>query len=488
MPKPSTTSTAAATDEETPDEDYDVPEATEEVLQLLLAALGDRDTIVRWSAAKGVGRVTGRLPRDLADQVLESLLDLFSRQHSDGAWHGGCLAVAELGRRGLLLPQRLAQVVPVVLRALQYDEVRGSTSVGAHVRDAASYVCWAFARAYDPAVLQAHVGQLAAQLLVTAVYDRESNVRRAAAAAYQENVGRLGTVPHGIAVIGVMDYFSVGNRSHSYLEVAASIAAFPEYHPALLSHLVEVKMCHWDAELRHLAAQSLGRLVAADPAAVCQRLVGNVLPAALSIDLHGRHGAVLCLGQALLSLSRHEPTSCWSRLSTDKLVDIADLPATLEARQHFRGMGGAMLHTAGECGDGFSAERFLTFLLLFFLQLQVCQFVRDLATAGFPVEIGRDNSEGGSRLSQWLTFLRASVEHVEEGLRTMAGDALSAVCQYCLLKDPTRFRAEVLEPLVTALGHAGQHTAPSYRRIGLARALGGTPGLLAATFADTVSA
>ncbi len=54
----------------------------------------------------GIGRVTGRLPRDLADDVVGSLLGLFSLRESDAAWHGGCLAMAELGRRGLLLPQR----------------------------------------------------------------------------------------------------------------------------------------------------------------------------------------------------------------------------------------------------------------------------------------------------------------------------------------------------------------------------------------------
>ena len=50
--------------------------------------------------------MTGRLPRDLADDVVGSLLGLFSLRESDAAWHGGCLAMAELGRRGLLLPQR----------------------------------------------------------------------------------------------------------------------------------------------------------------------------------------------------------------------------------------------------------------------------------------------------------------------------------------------------------------------------------------------
>lgn len=65
----------------------------------------------------------------------------------------GCLALAELGRRGLLLPERLkdgrlqlsyavhladdwshdflpSAVVPVVMKALAYDERRGSYSVG----------------------------------------------------------------------------------------------------------------------------------------------------------------------------------------------------------------------------------------------------------------------------------------------------------------------------------------------------------------------
>ncbi|ERE67557.1 tubulin-specific chaperone D [Cricetulus griseus] len=43
-----------------------------------------------------------------------------------------------------------AYIVTVILKALTYDEKRGACSVGANVRDAACYVCWAFARAYEP--------------------------------------------------------------------------------------------------------------------------------------------------------------------------------------------------------------------------------------------------------------------------------------------------------------------------------------------------
>jgi len=44
------------------------------------------------------------------------------------------LAVAELARRGLILPSFLTKIVPSIEKALQYDEPRGETSVGSHVR------------------------------------------------------------------------------------------------------------------------------------------------------------------------------------------------------------------------------------------------------------------------------------------------------------------------------------------------------------------
>jgi len=122
-------------------------------------------------------------------------------------------------KRGLLLPQRLDEVIPLVLKALTYDETRGYVSVGSHIRDAACYVCWAFARAYETEVLRPHVRDIAGALVVVTVFDREINCRRAASAAFQEHVGRQGTFPHGIDILTTADYFTVSVRSHAYLNI-----------------------------------------------------------------------------------------------------------------------------------------------------------------------------------------------------------------------------------------------------------------------------
>ncbi|XP_070340005.1 tubulin-specific chaperone D isoform X5 [Equus asinus] len=206
---------------ETPDGDADddVPEEVERVIEQLLVGLKDKDTVVRWSAAKGIGRMAGRLPKELADDVVGSVLDCFSFQETDNAWHGGCLALAELGRRGLLLPSRLVDVVAVILKALIYEEKRGACSVGANVRDAACYVCWAFARAYEPQELKPFVAEISSALVIAAVFDRSVTCRRAASAAFQENVGRQGTFPHGIDILTAADYFAVGNRSNCFLVI-----------------------------------------------------------------------------------------------------------------------------------------------------------------------------------------------------------------------------------------------------------------------------
>ncbi|KAI9279580.1 armadillo-type protein [Sporodiniella umbellata] len=261
------------------DDEEDVSENLEVIIELLLNDLRDRDTIVRWSAAKGIGRITQRLPQELAEDVVSSLLELYGENAflnkntnsidlsavSDSTWHGTTLAVAELARRGLLLPDRLKEAIPWIVKGLKFDIKRGSHSIGAHVRDACCYVCWAFARAYDPSIIAPFVKEIAQNLVIVSVFDREINVRRASSAAFQENVGRQGIFPHGIEIIQVADYFTLGNRNSSFLSIATEISKFEEYRYHLIQHLIHVTSRHWDKSMRTLASKALYNLVGSDP-------------------------------------------------------------------------------------------------------------------------------------------------------------------------------------------------------------------------------
>ena len=65
-------------------------------------------------------------------------------------------------KRGLLLPYRLEVMVHLLLQALVYDELKSYMSVGQHIRDAASYLCSALARASEPSVLKPFMTKIAA--------------------------------------------------------------------------------------------------------------------------------------------------------------------------------------------------------------------------------------------------------------------------------------------------------------------------------------
>ncbi|KAM7476319.1 hypothetical protein LguiB_023562 [Lonicera macranthoides] len=340
------------------DEEIDVPPIIEEIIEELLSGLRDTDTVVRWSAAKGIGRITSCLTYSQSDEVLSSVLELFSPGEGDGSWHGGCLALAELARRGLLLPVSLPKVVPVVVKALHYDVRRGPHSVGSHVRDAAAYVCWAFGRAYSHTDMKKILEELAPHLLTIACYDREVNCRRAAAAAFQENVGRQGNYPHGIDIVNTADYFALSSRVNAYLHVAVSVAEYGGYLYQFMEELLYNKICHWDKGLRELASEALSILVKHDPEYSGNFVLEKLIPCTLSSDLCMRHGATLAAGELVLALHK-----CGYSLSTgyswtnrvkllslfslaDKQKSVAGIVPGIEKARLYRGKGGEIMRSA----------------------------------------------------------------------------------------------------------------------------------------------
>lgn len=315
-------STKGGKDQQGDDDDYfdDVnTEHLESIIDFLLTALKDKDTVVRWSAAKGIGRITQRLDQDMADEIVNSLLKLFSPHEGDGAWHGSCLAVAELSRRGLLLPERLKEVFPILFRALLFDQNQGNYSVGSHVRDAACYVAWAFARAYDPSLIKEHMLSLAQHLLIVSLFDREINCRRAASAAFQEHVGRQGNFPHGINILTEADYFTLGVRSNAYLNVSIFVGQYEEYFQGFVDHLATIKLKNWDPEVRRLAAATLSLFSPLHPDYLSKRILPSLVPLCLNESVLIRHGAIYGVSEIIIGLAGKSHLHCCVNLMKDSI-------------------------------------------------------------------------------------------------------------------------------------------------------------------------
>ncbi|KAG1872410.1 tubulin folding cofactor D C terminal-domain-containing protein [Suillus subalutaceus] len=289
------------------DEDVDVPEEIDTILESLFKSLQDKDTVVRWSAAKGIARLSERLPSDFSSQVFETILGLFSIHSIAGAsvydtpaiaeatWHGASLASAEMARRGLVQTSVLGSLLGWLSKALYFDIRKGSHSVGSNVRDAAAYVIWALARAQDPESFSPHARELAQWLVSVALFDREIHIRRAASAAFQEHVGRMALFPHGIDVLRKTDFYAVSVRRNAFTVAAPQVAEHLEYRSYLIDHIISITLRHWDVAMRELGAQALRRICELDLKTLGLECASKIAGFLHSVDVSDVHGALAAL-------------------------------------------------------------------------------------------------------------------------------------------------------------------------------------------------
>lgn len=380
------------------DDDIEVVDEIEEIIEELLQGLRSPSSDVRWSSAKGIGRITNRLSKSLGDEVVGTVVEMMSPIEPHEAWHGACLAIAELAKRGLLLPHRLSDLVPLLMQALCYDEMKSFMSVGQHIRDAACYMSWAFARAYNPQDLAPFVEKISSALLITTVFDREINCRRAASAAFQESVGRLGNFPHGIDILTVADFYSVGVRTNSFLEISDFIAQFSEYSNPLIDHLVSKKINHWDTVIRELAAKALNRLTKRSPEYMAKEIITKLLDFTDSIDVNTRHGGVLALGEITLALREleNDKNTRGLYLNPSIIDSLNKLILKFFDRDQFRGMSGEIMKQG--CSDF----------------IQNCSKARIEAT--------------DDCLDSWQSFIDKCLVNKSGQIREGATNALTSVC------------------------------------------------------------
>jgi len=105
----------------TPADADDVSGEVEVIVQEMLDTLSEKDTVVRFSAAKYLARISERLPSDMAGDVAGALLDMFERAFdevdtAERILQGSCLAFAELARRGRVPPELVARLVECALK------------------------------------------------------------------------------------------------------------------------------------------------------------------------------------------------------------------------------------------------------------------------------------------------------------------------------------------------------------------------------------
>ncbi|KAJ2930914.1 hypothetical protein H1R20_g6182, partial [Candolleomyces eurysporus] len=290
-------------------QESDVPQEIEQILEELLQSLEDKDTVIRYSAAKAIARVAEHLPSSFSSQIVDSVFALFA-VHSIAAaalydlpavaeytWHGACLACAELARRNQITDSHMPDLVEWLSKALYFD----------------------IPRTQNAATLKPHATDLANRLASVAIYDREIHIRRAASAAYQEHVGRTNLFPHGIDVLAKTDFYSVSIRKNAFLVAAPGVAQHPEYRESLLNHVLNVVLRHWDVSIRELGSQSLRNLCLIDLEDMASKALQKVIPLLESIDPADIHGGLLALTELGLAFQTGIQDSV---LRNEKLRDL----------------------------------------------------------------------------------------------------------------------------------------------------------------------
>ncbi|KAI9683032.1 MAG: hypothetical protein M1822_006225 [Bathelium mastoideum] len=327
-----------------PDADLgtDWSEIVEEVIGQLLESLGDKETPIRMAASKALSMITLKLPPEMAEEVIQSILDTFNvnifrtagssqsdlAQVDPAQWHGLTLTLGHLLFRGAPPTSQLPEILKTLLLALKFEQRSpAGVSIGANVRDAANFGIWSLSRRYSPKELalvnvdamknseeedvpldpsdsvsrvSPCVQQLlAVELLASACFDPTGNIRRGSSAALQELVGRHpDTILAGISLIQIVDYHTVGLRERAMVEVSSAAAALGEpavYLEPLFRHLLGWRgVRSGDSNSRTLAAKAIGRMSKIHVEGLFKVIAAN-LEAINQREIERRHGLLLSL-------------------------------------------------------------------------------------------------------------------------------------------------------------------------------------------------
>jgi len=329
----------------------------EDVIDYLLRSLGDRDTPVRYAAAKAISLIVLDLDPEMGHEIIQAVLDTFKedmpksgdafdvRSVNPLKWHGLTLALAHVLFKRTASPEQLPDIVSALVSALQFEQRTATgSSIGTNVRDAANFGIWSMSRRYTTDELlsvstitlrfvsaqsakhTSVIQMIAVQLILSACLDPAGNIRRGSSAALQELIGRHPNQVHnGIALVQIVEYQAVGLRRRAMVDVANHAA---ESHQMYWQALV-VGLLGWrglgsaDVSSREASADSLAKLSRSEHADTGSAVLDKVLQhlqQCSSSDAEALHGLILSLAHIIEhSLASHHDVAasgglggCWN--------------------------------------------------------------------------------------------------------------------------------------------------------------------------------
>jgi hypothetical protein len=344
----------------------------EDVIDHLLQSLGDRDTPVRYAAAKAISLIISELEPEMGHEVIQAVLDTFKEDIPRSTigidyqtvnvlkWHGLTLTLSHALFKRSASPSQLLDILNALVSALNFEQRTATgSSVGTNVRDAANFGIWSLSRRYTSDELlsvdmkdlrsaassskQATVIQvMAVQLLLSACLDPAGNIRRGSSAALQELIGRHpNQVTEGIAIVQIVDYQAVGLRKRGLIDVAGKAASLDRaYWEALVDGLIGWRgLNSVDVISREAAASSLASFVtiAGEPESktyIEKRLLAGLQDSAIEA-MHG----IICSLSNLLDLPTNDGTDeeftvhrhYWKSLQLCGIPEVDFNPRTLKS-------------------------------------------------------------------------------------------------------------------------------------------------------------
>ncbi|KAH3672125.1 hypothetical protein WICMUC_004440 [Wickerhamomyces mucosus] len=321
-------------------------EKVEEIIQYFIDNFQNRNTETRFILARKYAKLVGSLEHCLA---IEAVLDLVTSTQeliqqpletiNADVLHSDLLAMAEMIRLGALYQYSQEDLTTIISKTFFFQQSRITYISGSNIRDASNYVAWSMAKYHkyiDPALAYS----IFSNLVFVSCFDKDIIIRRSAAAALQELVGRHGTntwnqiltkdvqknAPRNMGVSSALDYVDLGSIEKSYLDIPLKVLkVFPELRSDLLTFLCN-NCYNIDKDLAKLSSKALAVLLSGDENEIQKSISYHVEKSAIS-----QFNAFLALSDILPLTSNHAKLSFIIPIFDKvKINNHKDHPFTLE--------------------------------------------------------------------------------------------------------------------------------------------------------------